>query len=272
MAHARTAIQAVRKQKGNNRMVQEKQISRLEEISMNSWPSLKNEIYDGWILRYSNGYTKRANSVIPLYKSSLPIYEKIELCREKYLSNNLPLIFKLTELNNDIDEILDNNKFNKIDISKVKAINVNIIENQTDANVIISNRLEKEWIDAYFEISNLQEKEKQLTSIEMLNRIPGLLITCLKKFDQKIVGVGLGIIDTNYLGLFDIIVDEKYRRNGYGKDIVLNLLAEAKRRKINNAYLQVVENNKAANSLYDKIGFKDVYRYWYRKEEAIHGQ
>jgi N-acetylglutamate synthase len=252
-------------------MSREKLIRRLEEISMNSWPSLKNEIYDGWVLRYSNGYTKRANSVIPLYKSSLPINEKIELCREKYLSMNLPLIFKLTELNSDIDEMLNSYKFNKIDTSKVKMINVKTIVNQTDDNITTSNRLKKEWTDAYFEFSNQQDKEKQLTSIEMLNRIPGLLITCLKKMNQKIVGVGLGIIDTNYFGLFDIIVNEKYRGNGYGKDIVLKLLAEAKRLKINNVYLQVVENNMAANSLYDKIGFKDVYRYWYRKEEAIHG-
>lgn len=252
-------------------MSQVQLIRRLEEISMNSWPSLMNEIYDGWVLRYSNGYTKRANSVIPLYKSSLPISEKIELCKKKYLSKNLPLIFKLTESNSDIDEMLNNYKFNKIDISIVKAINIKTIETINNNSITICNGLQKEWTDAYFQFSNLQEKEKQLTSIEMLHRIPGELITCLKKIDKKIVGVGLGVIDTNYLGLFDIIVDTQYRRNGYGKDIVLNLLSEAKHRNIENAFLQVVENNIAANSLYEKIGFKDVYRYWYRKEEAIHG-
>lgn len=253
-------------------MNDEKLIRRLEEISMNSWPSLKNEVYDGWVLRYSNGYTKRANSVIPLYKSSLPIIEKIEMCREKYCSMNLPLIFKITELNNDIEDVLDNYNFKIIDISIVKTININNIQNQIDKNIITSNKLNDKWTNAYFQFSNLQEKEKQLTSIEILNRIPGSLITSLMKMHQKVLGVGLGIINSNYLGLFDIIVDEKYRRNGYGKDIVLSLLAEAKRRKINSAYLQVIENNVAANSLYDKIGFKDVYRYWYRKEEAVHGQ
>jgi ribosomal protein S18 acetylase RimI-like enzyme len=253
-------------------MIDENLIRRLEEISMNSWPSLKNEIYDGWVLRYSNGYTKRANSVIPLYKSSLPIIEKIEMCREKYYSMNLPFIFKITELNKDIEDVLDNYKFKTIDSSIVKTINTNNIQNQNDKNIIISNKLNDEWTNAYFQFSNLQEKEKQLTSIEMLNRIPGSLITSLMKINQNVLGVGLGIINSNYLGLFDIIVDEKYRRNGYGKDIVLSLLAEAKRRKINSAYLQVIENNVVANSLYEKIGFRDVYRYWYRKEEAVHGQ
>lgn len=253
-------------------MNNEKLIRRLEEISMNSWPSLKSEIYDGWVLRYSNGYTKRANSVIPLYQSSLPVIEKIELCKEKYLSVKLPLIFKITELNRDLEDVLDNYNFKKVDISIVRMININNIQHQIDNDIIISNKLNDEWTDAYFQFSNLQEKEKQLTSIEMLNRIPGSLITCLLKKNKKVLGVGLGIINSNYIGLFDIIVGEHYRRKGYGKDIVLSLLAEAKCRKINTAYLQVVENNIAANSLYEKIGFKDVYRYWYRKEEVIHGQ
>jgi ribosomal protein S18 acetylase RimI-like enzyme len=253
-------------------MSDKKLIRRLEEISMNSWPSLKNEIYDGWVLRYSNGYTKRANSVIPLYKSYIPVIDKVDRCREKYKSMNLPLIFKLTELNHDIDEVLNNHRFSKIDISSVKMVTINSVENKTYDNIDISTRLDNVWTNAYFQLSNLQDKEKQLTSIEILHRNPGLLITCLKKINQEIVGVGLGITNTNYLGLFDIIVNEKYRRNGFGKDIVLGLLGEAKRRNISTAYLQVVENNIAANSLYEKIGFKDVYRYWYRKEETIHSQ
>jgi hypothetical protein len=39
----------------------------IEELSMNAWPSIQTVLLDGWILRMSNGYTKRANSVNPLY-------------------------------------------------------------------------------------------------------------------------------------------------------------------------------------------------------------
>ena len=42
-----------------------------EEIAMNAFPALLSEIYDGWILRYSDGYTYRGNSVNPIYKSTL---------------------------------------------------------------------------------------------------------------------------------------------------------------------------------------------------------
>ena len=44
---------------------------RLEEVAMNAWPALQQMLFDGWILRFAQGYTKRANSVHPLFESHL---------------------------------------------------------------------------------------------------------------------------------------------------------------------------------------------------------
>ena len=44
-----------------------KEILQIEELSINAFPAILTELYDGWILRYSNGYTYRGNSVNPLY-------------------------------------------------------------------------------------------------------------------------------------------------------------------------------------------------------------
>ena len=42
------------------------------------------------------------------------------------------------------------------------------------------------------------------------------------------------------------------------------IFGEAQKRNVKNAYLQVVVGNEIAENLYDKLGFKEVYRYWYR--------
>ncbi len=41
----------------------EKAIKKIEDMSLNAWPSHKMELYDGWILRFSYFYTHRTNSV-----------------------------------------------------------------------------------------------------------------------------------------------------------------------------------------------------------------
>ena len=37
----------------------------LESRLLNAWPSFDYKVYDGWILRLANGYSKRANSASP---------------------------------------------------------------------------------------------------------------------------------------------------------------------------------------------------------------
>ena len=63
---------------------------------MNAWPAAQTLLYDGWVLRFASGYTRRANSIYPLYPSGLELDEKIRACEMLYRSQRLPVIFKMT--------------------------------------------------------------------------------------------------------------------------------------------------------------------------------
>ena len=56
----------------------------IEELSMSAWPALQTHLYDGWVLRTSNGYTKRANSINLLYESKVDLNLKLQYCKEFY--------------------------------------------------------------------------------------------------------------------------------------------------------------------------------------------
>jgi ribosomal protein S18 acetylase RimI-like enzyme len=67
-----------------------------------------------------------------------------------------------------------------------------------------------------------------------------------------------------FFGLFDIVIDVGQRRQGHGERLVRDLLTWGKRQGACRAYLQVMLNNPPALRLYEKLGFREEYRYWYR--------
>ena len=72
----------------------EEQIKKLEDMSLNAWPSHQMELYDGWILRFSYFYTHRTNSVEQFGTSTLPWREKIPYCESVYRRWEPPLFLK----------------------------------------------------------------------------------------------------------------------------------------------------------------------------------
>lgn len=81
------------------------------------------------------------------------------------------------------------------------------------------------------------------------------------------VGYGYGVINNGYIGIYNIHVEKPFRGKGYGKAVMNSILYEAKKLGAKTAYLQVVKGNSVAENLYNKLGFKEVYCYWYRKKD-----
>ena len=61
----------------------ETSIKKIEDMSLNAWPSHKMELYDGGILRFSYFYNHRTKSVEQFGVSSLPWREKITYCENE---------------------------------------------------------------------------------------------------------------------------------------------------------------------------------------------
>src|SRR5688500_14558883 len=72
-------------------------IRRIEELSLNAWPCLRQIVHDGWLLRFADGYTGRSNSVQPLYDGESDARAKIESCEQAYARVGIPCLFKMTD-------------------------------------------------------------------------------------------------------------------------------------------------------------------------------
>ena len=72
-------------------------IRQTEERGFNAWPALQTRLMDGWVLRFADGYTKRANS-INAWRPTQPLTGILETADALYADQNLPLIVRLSPL------------------------------------------------------------------------------------------------------------------------------------------------------------------------------
>lgn len=239
-------------------------IIRFEELSMNAHPAIKTQLFDGWVLRFADGYTNRANSVNPLYLSSIPIEEKIAFCEDSYTAQGLPTVFKLTPLSADaLDKTLEMKGYEKVTPTNimVKAL---IKQDQTVSNTMISQEINEIWQDHYFRLNGVTDNHNIRTAAIIQGNIQNKVLCGRLEEKGKTAACGLCVIEGNYAGLFDIIVDSTHRGEGFGYNICTSLLNNALMAGAKTAYLQVVAENKPALALYHKLGFECCYQYWYR--------
>lgn len=242
-----------------------KMIQTIEEISLNAWPSLQQILYDGWFLRFANGHTKRANSVNPVYTSTKDVQEKIERCERIYIDKKLLPVFRITPLAHpeNLDEILANAGFEKKDVSSVQVINLVSLQTQATGDIRLWSEFSQDWLDSFVYLGGVTvESQESLASI--LRNIASKKCFAVLLKDNQIVSCGLGVLENQYIGLFEIITAKTERRKGFGKELILNILDWAKQNGAQKAYLQVVMNNEPALNLYSKLGFQEVYQYFYR--------
>ncbi|MBK5484263.1 GNAT family N-acetyltransferase [Peribacillus sp. TH16] len=96
------------------------------------------------------------------------------------------------------------------------------------------------------------------------NIIPDRCFMLLTDDSGTVLACGLGVLEGEYLGLFNIVTQEKFRNQGYGAKLNKNLLHWGKENGAKYAYLQVILSNAPALNLYAKLGFEEKYKYWYR--------
>lgn len=239
---------------------------RIEEASLNAWPALNSLLYDGWLLRFANGYTKRANSVNPIFPGALTVQKKIDYCEFLYRQQNLRPIFRLTTINDlqRLDNELAARNYILIDRTRVQTVDLQrstaIVSPRT--SILDSHKELRSWLDA-FHVLNPQRLD-DITHETMLHRIIGSVCPMLMTVKNEVVACGLGVVEGDYLGLFDIVTAAKHRRKGYASELTRSLIAWGRDLGAQFAYLQVMESNAAAIQLYQGLGFQDIYRYWYR--------
>ena len=239
-----------------------------EEMALNAWPALRNFIYKGCLLRSSNGYTNRANSANPLYTRKDDFEEVVTAAEGFYCALKRPGVFKILETGRYeyFDKLLQEIGYEQISKTTVMKCDLSVVNAPNTLEAKIESSFSDDWFDSFVTLNQIKQEFIE-TARRMLSLIPVDIIACSIAENNKIVACGYGALENGHVGCFDIVVEEKSRGRGLGKALMKAILNESKRRGIHTSYLQVMDNNERARNLYQGLGFKGLYKYWYRKKE-----
>lgn len=265
-------------------------ITRLEEYSANAWPSLKTLFVEGWALRFAGGYTRRSNSVLPLHGGPERLSERVAACEALFRLEGLRPVFKMTEAAPaGLDAHLEGAGY-AIEAPTVLMGLENCVgcadvvgiadaggaaggsgpagrTGLPGAEASVFGRPDAEWFEAWAAFSGPREADLPIARAILGSIVPERRFLLLREQGRP-VACALVVVEGGWAGVFDVVVKPGERGRGLGRGIMKLALGAAAEAGARSSYLQVVEGNSPAESLYESLGYRPLYRYWYRTRRA----
>ena len=236
---------------------------QLERTMFRAWPAFEAVDYDGWVLRFADGYTKRANSVNPHFGSSLLLAAKLAHCESAYRERELRTIFRLTPFSQPegLDERLAALGYETLDPTLVMTRSLDCASgDEICSELIVSG---EDWFDAFDELRKPETFERDAHR-RIIESSEGERVYTALLADGEPRACGLGVCVDDAVGLFDLYTAASHRNQGHGSSVVGSILHWAYQRGARSGFLQVHSLNAPARRLYERFCFEVAYPYWYR--------
>jgi GNAT superfamily N-acetyltransferase len=247
-------------------MVSEREIAELELLASRCWPAKEIVKYKGWIIHMDDGITWRANSVLPdAWETNVSVDQVVDYIIEMYNERNAAPAFKISPASqpDGLDELLEEKGFEKRMITQVQTAPIEEVSCHSPKHPVDLFKVTKESLDILMYKSERKKKANDVRR-EIIHRIDGAKNIARVMIHGNIAGVGLGVVVNKWLGFFSIRTLSDYRRRGVAWSVSCALAMWGEDQGAEHAFLQVEADNDSALGLYESMGFKKMYTYWYR--------
>jgi ribosomal protein S18 acetylase RimI-like enzyme len=232
-----------------------------EERLVNVWPAVSTLFMDGWVVRFANGYSGRANSASALVPGAAMDAALLAAIERLYREAGLKPCVRVTPLSGEsVEPLLVASGYRVKDQSAMMVRPLDQAGFTADPRLRIESAPGRAWLAG---VSARQEPSKRsadhLFAIVGQLRVPAAFATLA--VDGRPVGFGMAAIDRGYAEIGSVMLDAAHRGRGLGRALVDGLLAWAEGEGANKAFLQVDLTNDVARRLYASQGFAEVCRY-----------
>ena len=243
----------------------------IETAAFKAWPAREQHDSDTLVMRFADGYTKRANSATVLNALNSEDSSLRLSCEQFYQDKKLPCIIRITSLSQaqELDLHLADCGYEYRDRSLIldralscgQQASVSSQDPQQHSGLVTVQPAQ--WLQSFCQLSG-SDYQEHLAHLAILERIEQPLILAQWRVQGKVVACAVGVISNGYFGIFDLLTDPAVRNSGYATKLLNAMSDWALERGAMHSYLQVVAVNTAAINLYQKLGYRQSYEYWYR--------
>ncbi len=248
-------------------------IRDMDQRMARAWPAAETHALHGWTLRYSEGASRRIDSVLTAAEVPDP-GKAIRKAEAYYRDRGAPPRFQLSPGSPRYlwDELLARGYEEEAPTMVCTAPLDGVIKTSGGiktggGDFHIDAEPNSDWADIF--ASGLKKAEQREKRLAAARRAPPPKICAGVSGAGRVKSAGLAVLDERWVGLFGLATAPECRGRGLGGRLFDGMIEWARGQGAAGAYLQVEEDNPRARALYRRLGFQDAYRYWYAlKQDA----
>ncbi|MFI9047517.1 GNAT family N-acetyltransferase [Streptomyces sp. NPDC053427] len=244
----------------------------LQQVAARGWPAVETERLGEWTLRASGGFTRRANSVLPLGDPGLPLDAALERIGRWYGARGLPPTIVVATGRADGDEALaaeldrrgwTAERHTSVRIAALAPLADTDAPGGAAPRVALSREPAAQWLALYNRTGD--GSGPTADALKVLTGGPSVWFATVPAPDGSAAAIGRVVIDGRWAGFAAVEVAPAQRRQGLATLMMAALAQRALDEGASAAYLQVEADNDGARGLYDRLGFADHHGYHYRR-------
>ncbi|MGH1572655.1 GNAT family N-acetyltransferase [Methylobacterium sp. P31] len=236
---------------------------RVEEACLNAWPSPRQLLVHGYLLRASRGRSKRQNSVNPLRGSGDP-EAAIEAGRAIYDALGQRPIFRVPAIAPRMEPLLARRGYAVVDETCTLYRDLHGLPEVPDPSVDLAPVPDARWL-ALRDALNRADAAAAQAFRETIRALILPRAFASASAEEGIGAIAFGVLDRDLLVMESVATPEPLRGRGHARRTVRALLRWGRSQGARAACLQVVAANAPARALYGGLGFgRELYRYHYR--------
>ncbi|GLX17714.1 GNAT family N-acetyltransferase [Streptomyces lavendulae] len=236
----------------------------LARVTARAWLPLESEPLGEWTLRAAAGFTRRANSVLPLGDPGIPLDEALARVTSWYAERDLPAYVQAATGAAGTQELLCAELERRGWVNEVSAeVRVGGLAPVGDLDAdVAAVRLAREpdegWLACYGRVRDPGLARR------MLVEGPSVWFASLDGGRA----IGRCVVDGRWAGFAAVTVAPEDRRRGLATAVMTALARRALEEGASAAWLQVETDNPAARALYDGMGFATHHSYHHFRAAA----